>query len=83
MASEKEVVASGAPSVARGDSRTGDVTRALSAGAMHGPGRHEQLGDLAEHARAERRIAIERSAGALTGAYLASDREQLRADWPA
>ncbi|HEX5853407.1 MAG TPA: hypothetical protein VFY36_09965 [Solirubrobacteraceae bacterium] len=43
---------------------------------------HRAITADAERAVAGRRTAIERSSGALTGAYPADYLEQLRGDWP-
>ncbi len=44
---------------------------------------HRSITADAEHAATERRAAIERTSGALTGIYPAGYLEQLRDDWPA
>jgi hypothetical protein len=43
---------------------------------------HRAIAEDAESAVAERREAIERTGGALTGSYPAGYLEQLRGDWP-
>ncbi len=75
-----------------------DVTQALNAAAQRWPEDRERPGKLllgliheghraivasAERAGGERRAAIERTGGALTGTYPAGYLEQLRGDWPA
>jgi hypothetical protein len=76
---------------------TDEISRALAAAARRWPDDRERPGKLlldlvreghraistgAERASDERRTAIARTGGALTGTYPAGYLEQLRGDWP-
>ncbi len=76
---------------------TEEVARALNDAARHWPQDSERPAKLlldlvreghraiaadAERALADRRTAIERTGGALTGVYPADYLERLRGDWP-
>lgn len=76
---------------------TDDVARALEDAARHWPDHRERPGKLlldlvyeghraiatvAQRTGADRRAAIERTGGALTGSYPAGYLERLRSDWP-
>ena len=77
---------------------TDEVSRALKDAARRWPDESQRPGRLlldlireghraiatdAERTAADRRAAIERTGGALTGSYPADYLEQLRRDWPA
>ncbi len=77
---------------------TDEVAEALRAAALHWPSDrdrparllldlvregHRAIAADAERATAERRAAIERTSGALTGMYPDGYLDELRDDWPA